>query len=626
MPSIMAFSRLQFLHAAGALALAPFTLNPSSVQAQTRETSGLAPVVVTATRVESKVDESIAEVTVVPRAELERSVGLSLSQILVQQPGIQVSSNGGLGQFSSLFIRGMESRHTVLLIDGVRLGSATAGTPSLDNLPLGGIERIEIVRGPMSAIYGADPAGGVIQLFSRRAREGLRGNASLTVGSKGFGQIGGGVAWAGNGFDAGIQITRTDAKGFSATNPQAAFGAHDPDRDGFGQSAGIARLGWQVSQDWRVEWTGMQARANVDYDDGLGTNARARLEHDLQALRVKGDVGAFGRSTFSLGQSSDRYRTVRSAYGPDSSPTRTRQVQWGWEQQLDTRLGTAVALIERLEQSVAQPVEYGSFAQDRRSIDSFGLGFDGQIQAHHWQVAVRHDRNSQFGNQTTGGLGFSAALSAQWRAGASWGSSFVMPSFNLLYSTPPYSNPNLRPEQGNHAEWHLAWTPVPTQKWRLAWVDNRMRDLISSGVNPVNVARSRIDGLVMSWAGQYDGLKTGLSWDHLDARNTTPGDPNEGLQLRRRARDVLRVSADAPVGVWQVGATASIWSSRFDDAENTQRLAGFGTLDLRAERPIAPEWALGLRVDNLMDKVYETALGYNQPRRGAYLTLRWASR
>lgn len=622
----MAFSRLQFLHAAGALALAPLTLNPSSIQAQTRDAGSLAPVVVTATRVESKADEGIAEVTVVPRAELERSAGLSLSQLLVQQAGIQASSNGGLGQFSSLFMRGMESRHTVLLIDGVRLGSATAGTPSLDNLPLGGFERIEIVRGPMSAIYGADPAGGVIQLFSRRAREGLRGNASLTLGNKGFGQMGGGVAWAGNRFDADIQISRTDAKGFSATNSQVAFGAHDPDRDGFGQSAGIARLGLQLNPAWRVEWTGMQARANVDYDDGPGTNARARLEHDLQALRIKGDTGSFGRSIFSLGQSSDRYRTVRSAYGPDSSPTRTRQVQWGWEQQLDTRFGTAVALIERLEQTVAQPVEYGSFALDRRSIDSVGLGFDGQLNEHLWQVAVRHDRNSQFGTQTTGGLGFSAALSPQWRAGASWGSSFVMPSFNLLYGPAPFSNPNLRPEQGNHAEWHLAWTPAPTQKWRLAWVDNRMRDLISSGANPVNVARSRIDGLVMSWSGQYDRLRAGFSWDHLDARNTTPGDPNEGLQLRRRARDVLRVSADAPVGVWQIGGTAAIWSSRYDDAANTQRLGGFGTIDLRAERPIAPEWTLGLRVDNLMDKVYETALGYNQPRRGAFLTLRWASR
>jgi len=622
----MAFSRLQFLHAAGALALAPFTLNPSVAQTQTRDAGSLAPVVVTATRVESKVDESIAEVTVVPRAELERSAGRSLSQLLVQQPGIQASSTGGLGQFSNLFIRGMESRHTVLLIDGMRLGSATAGTPSLDNLPLSGFERIEIVRGPMSAIYGADPAGGVIQLFSRRAREGLRGNASLTLGSKGFGQIGGGVAWAGSGFDADIQMMRTDAKGVSATHPQAAFGAHDPDRDGFGQSAGIARLGWQLNPAWRVEWTALQARANVDYDDGPGTNARARLEHDVQALRLKGDTGALGRSTFSLGQSSDRYRTVRSAYGPDSSPTRTRQVQWGWEQQLDTRFGTAVALVERLEQTVSQPAEYGSFALDRRDIDSFGLGFDGQLRAHQWQVAVRHDRNSQFGSQTTGGLGFSAAMSPQWRGGASWGSSFVMPSFNLLYGTPPYSNPNLRPEQGNHAEWHLAWTPVPNQKWRLAWVDNRMRDLISSGANPVNVARSRIDGLVMSWAGQYSSLRAGLSWDHLDARNTTPGDPNEGLQLRRRARDVVRVSADAPVGVWQVGGSAALWSSRFDDAANTQRLGGFGTIDLRAERPIAPEWTLGLRVDNLMDKVYETALGYNQPRRGAYLTLRWASR
>lgn len=599
---------------------------PSQSQSPSSGTGNLAPVVITATRIESRADTSIADVSVIPRTELERSAGRSLAQVLVQQPGIQASSNGGLGQFSALFIRGMESRHTLLLIDGMRLGSATAGTPSLDNLPIEGFERIEVVRGPLSAIYGADPAGGVIQLLSRRADQGLQGNAAITVGSRRFGQMGAGASWAGGMFDGGVQVSRTHVQGFSATNPNAAFGAYDPDRDGFGQTTGIARFGMQIARDWRLEWSGMQARAQVDYDDGPGSNARARLEHDLQALRLKGDVGTLGRSNFSVGQSNDRYLTLRSAYGADSSPTRTRQLQWGWEQQIDTRMGTAIALIERLEQKVAQPVEYGSFALDRRTIDSLGLGFDGQIQDHLWQAALRHDRNSQFGSQSTGALGFSAALTSQWRAGASWGSSFVMPSFNLLYGPAPYSNPSLRPEQGRHAEVHLAWSPAPQQKLRLAWVDNRMRDLISSGVNPVNIAQSRIDGIVMSWSGQYGALRTGMSWDHLDARNTTPGDPDEGRQLRRRARDVVRISTDAPMGSWQVGATLAAWSARFDDAANTQPLSGFGTIDLRAETAIAPQWRMGLRLDNLMDKVYETAQGYNQPRRGAYLTLRWAGR
>jgi len=546
----MAFSRLQFLHAAGALALAPFTLNPSVAQTQTRDAGSLAPVVVTATRVESKVDESIAEVTVVPRAELERSAGRSLSQLLVQQPGIQASSNGGLGQLSSLFIRGMESRHTVLLIDGVRIGSATDGLPSLDNLSLGGFERIEVVRGPMSAIYGANAAGGVIQLFSRRAKEGFSGNASFSLGSKAFNQVTGGAAWAGEGFDGTMQISRTGYDGFSATNSRAGF-YYDPDTDGFRQTSGLSRLGWQLNPAWRLEWTGMQTVAQIGEDRGNGGAHITRRENTLNALRLKGDTGSLGRSTFSLGQSRNRYRVVSSAYGAETSPYLTNQTQWGWEHQIDTRLGTAVALYERLEESVGKPAgtpdEGDPYPFNRRSVDSVGLGFDGQIEQHLWQVAVRRDSSSQFGNKATGSVGFSTPLTQTLRAGVSGGTSFLMPSFDLLYYPyPGYSNPNLRPEQGRHAEWHLAWTPVPNQKWRLAWVDSRMRDLISTGLNPMNVARSRIDGLVMSWAGQYSSLRAGLSWDHLDARNTTPGDPNEGLQLRRRARDVVRVSADAP--------------------------------------------------------------------------------
>ena len=125
-------------------------------------------VIVTATRVPVPVNQLVAEVTVIDRAAIERSEGRTLVELLAQQPGLQFASNGGLGKTATLFIRGLEGRHTLLLVDGVRLGSATVGTPSLDNLPLEAVERIEIVRGPMSAVYGSGAFGGVIQVFTRQ--------------------------------------------------------------------------------------------------------------------------------------------------------------------------------------------------------------------------------------------------------------------------------------------------------------------------------------------------------------------------------------------------------------------------------------------------------------------------
>src|SRR5262249_54965789 len=162
-------------------------------------------VAITATRTPSRVADVVAEVTVLDRETLDRSSGRTLVELLSQQPGLQFTSNGGLGKSSSLFIRGLEARHTLLLVDGVRVGSATLGTPSLDNLPLEAIERIEIVRGPMSALYGSDAVGGVIQVFTRRGRAGLHPNAKATVGSKRYGQLAGGVSLGSGSFDAAVQ-------------------------------------------------------------------------------------------------------------------------------------------------------------------------------------------------------------------------------------------------------------------------------------------------------------------------------------------------------------------------------------------------------------------------------------
>ena len=203
--------------------------------------------------------ETVADVTVVDRAELDRSAGQSLVEILARQPGLQFSGSGGLGKTDSLFIRGHETRHTVLLIDGVRVGSATSGTPSLDNLPLDSIERIEIVRGPLSSLYGSDAVGGVVQVFTRRGREGLRPNLRATVGSNHFGQIGGGVSFGDGRFDGAVQVQTLDTRGFSATNSSVPFGNFNPDRDGFQQNGASVRLGGKLTDQWRIEGLALES-------------------------------------------------------------------------------------------------------------------------------------------------------------------------------------------------------------------------------------------------------------------------------------------------------------------------------------------------------------------------------
>lgn len=579
-----------------------------------------APVVVTAMRLPERVGALAAEVSVIDRAALDRATGRTLVELLSQLPGLQFSSNGGLGKTASLYFRGLEARHTLLLVDGVRVGSATVGTPSLGNLPLDAIERIEVVRGPMSAVYGSDAVGGVVQIFTARGRPGLQPVLRTTVGSDRHNQLAAGLGYAAGAFDAALQLQHTETRGASATNPRAQFGNHHPDRDGFRQRGGSLRLGWQLAPDWRVDALALESSGLSAYDDGPGADARAALSNRLQRVQLAGRVTPQWQTQFSAARSVDGYDTLSSA-SPFASlgVIQTEQQQFSWENRVATPLGTALLLAERLSQEVSRPGT--PFTVAERGINSLAAGLSGQAGPHLWQAALRHDRNSQFGGEDTGSLAYGYRWSPAWRAGLSYGTSFVAPSFNQLYY-PGFGNPALQPETGKQAETHLEWT-AGAHRLRASAYQYRIHGYISSGPAPTNIPRTRIEGLTLAYEGQWDALRLGGSLDHVDPRNDTAGHANEGKLLPRRARNALKAQADWTHGAWTLGATLGAWSHRFDNAANTLRLGGYATLDLRADWALTRDWTVGARVNNVADRRYETVWGYNQPGRQGFLTLRW---
>ncbi|MBC7939620.1 MAG: TonB-dependent receptor [Chitinophagaceae bacterium] len=580
-------------------------------------------VTVTAARTPLRVSEVVADVTVLDRSAIERAEGRTLVELLSQQAGLQFSSNGGLGKASSLYIRGLESRHTLLLVDGVRIFSATLGTPSLDNLPLEAIERIEIVRGPMSSLYGNGAMGGVVQVFTRRGGDGFSGNAKLAVGSQSHRQAAGGASFGGAGFDVAAQVQHTDTQGFSASNPRAPFGNHNPDRDGFRQTTGSLRLGWQAAADWRVEGLALQSTGTTAIDDGPGADARAGLENRALALSLNGRVDARWRTRLSLSEGTDIYDTLASASAFASlGAIKSRSRQLGWENSITTPLGSLLTVLERLTETVSRPG--APFAVSERDIDSAALGLSGSAAGHAWQASARHDRNSQFGSVNTGALGYAHGLTPNWRVGASYGTSHTLPSFNQLYF-PNFGSPTLLPEEGRHGEVFGQFTQGD-HLLRAAYYQHRYRGFITSGPQPVNLPRVEIDGVTVSYEGRVGPLALTAALDHTDPRNRTNGNANFGKLLPRRAQDALRLGADWQSGAWSAGATLAGFSDRFDDSANTTRVGGYGLLDLRAEWALQRDLRLGLKLNNLADKTYETVYGYNQPGREAFLILRYAVR
>ena len=593
---------------------------PLPVAAQPATPRSLPPVVVTATRQESPLDDQVAHVTVIERDAIEQWTGRSLIELLSAQAGVQFTSNGGLGKTGAVFIRGLESRHTLLLSDGIRYGSATSNLPIFEGIALDQIERIEIVRGPMSSLYGSDAVGGVIQVFTRRGQPGFRGHGSITAGSDRYGDISGGVSGGDERWDYAVTAQHLRTDGDSATNPNAPFGNYHPDDDGWRQSSLSANLGWRFLPDWQARVNVLESWGRSDIDDGQpaadpGLDSEAKLRTQVLGLSVAGRPRSIWRTTLRAARSEDRFDTIRSASVSDLGEFRTTQDQYAWENSLTLPWGNVLVGLERLVQSVAKPPP--AYTVGERSINALLIGFDRTAGVHHLQASARHDRNSQFGSENTGTVGYGFDLTPAWRLGASYGTSFTAPSFNQLYF-PSFGNPDLQPEEGKHGELNLRYAQAGHEV-RVARYYSRIRGYITAGPQPTNIPRSAVDGWELAWTGSVGDYRARASLDWLDPRNEA-----DGHQLPRRAKRHASAALDRAFGAWRIGGAVRAVDERYDDAANSQRLGGFTVIDLYADRRITPDWTIGVKLNNLADRDYETAFGYDQPGRALFVTARYA--
>ncbi|WP_302175339.1 TonB-dependent receptor domain-containing protein [uncultured Hydrogenophaga sp.] len=589
---------------------------PALAQAPVAEPFELRPSVVTATRVETRADALLSDVTVIDGQELRDAPGRTLSEVLARRAGLQMSSNGGLGKTASLFFRGTEARHVLLLVDGVRFGSSTTATPTLDNLPLSSIERVEILKGPASALYGSDAVGGVIQVFTRRGREGFEPNASVTLGSHGHRAATAGFSGGTGTVDYALSLGTVRERGFSATNPAVSFNGHNPDDDAFEQDSISASLGWTLAPGWRTGLTWLQAEGLNEYDNGAAAfNVRSETFSRALGWSLERQWTPKARTQLKVARSDDRSTNFNTA--TTTSAFNTAQTQITLQHDWATPIGTALLGVESIKEAVSGTQAY---AVRSRTTEAAFAGLQGEAGGHIWQANLRRDSNSQFGGATTGFASYGYQLTPNWRPHLAYGTSFKTPSFNTLYFVSPTftGNPSTQPERGKSREVGLTWSQG-AHEVKLTRFDNRIRGFITLQPVVTNVPRARIEGWSLGWLATAGAWRWNAQLELLDARNEL-----NQRKLVRRADEQLTLGVDHSAGAWNWGSSLLAQGRRFDNAANTVALAGFATVDLYARYRIDPQWSVSLRLNNLADKVYETARGYNQPGRAAYVTLDWS--
>ena len=581
-------------------------------QSQAAQTPQLKEVVVTANRVQTRADDLLSDVVVIDRAAIEASSGRTLTEVLARNAGVQMTSNGGLGKNTGVFIRGTETRHTILLIDGVRFGSATTGAPSWDNIPLDMIDRIEVLKGPASALYGSEAVGGVVQVFMRKGVKGFSPYASLSLGTNSFAQVSAGVNGSDGALSYTIGVQKTQDKGFSATNSKAAFGNYNADRDGFKQDAVNASVAYQINPNWKIDAGLLYADGMSQYDDGPTGDTRTAVRTQTLRAGVEGKVLSNWKTQLRVSQATDNANAIEAAFLP--SKFNTKQDQISWQNDIDTPLGVALVGVERLTQKVDSSTTYDV---TERTVSSYFVGLNGASGSHSWQANVRRDSNSQFGDSNTWFAGYGYKINPAWRVNASYGTSFVAPSFNQLYY-PDFGTPTLQPEKGRNLDLGVTYSENG-QTVKLVRFDNKIQGFITGTTKAESIPRARINGWTLGYNGNFGALNLRATADSLKPINELSGN-----QLPRRARNQVTLGADYTTGAWTFGGALLNVGSRFDNTKNTQSLDSYTTMDVFVNYAISKDLSLQTKVNNLANKSYESAYGFNQPGRSVFVTLRYA--
>ncbi len=575
----------------------------------------------TPTRMSQPLDQTIADTTVLTQQDIRNSGATDVPTLLRLLPGVEVAQLGGLGSQSSVFMRGTNSDQVLVLLDGVRINSATTGSTALEHIMLDSVERIEVVRGNVSSLYGSEAIGGVIQIFTKQGHGAPVINASAGIGSHGTQRLAAGYSGDVNDTSFSVNAGRVRTDGVSAINPQLAPLAN-PNNNGYDNDTLDAQVKHAFNADHSVSASIFDTRGNISYDNAYGspTDLNNMIENiNKFSLSSDNRINEIWQSTVRLAQGVDDSHTYLNDVEQSRIQTENNQLTWQNNLKIaDTQHVNLAA--EHLGEAVTSTILY---TQTSRNVNSFLGGYVGEFGTQQVQFNLRQDRYSDFGTANTGLLGYGLSFADSWRATASVSNAFKAPTFNDMYGPPSWgSNPNLKPEQANNREVGLHYASKG-QHVALVYFDNRIHNLVIYP-GPLyiaqNVDRAQIDGQELSYAGDF-----GSTHLKVDATFQNPRDSLTGQVLIRRAREYGNVAVSHDLGAWQMGAAARYSGVRedYDLNGNPVTLTSYTLLNLTARYRIDRNLNLSLSADNVFNRDYSEAYAYNTLGRTLFIGLNY---
>lgn len=573
-------------------------------------------MVVTANRFQQPVNTVLAPVSVVTRQDIDRWQSASVTDVMRRLPGVDIAQNGGLGQSSSLFIRGTNSSHVLILVDGVRLNQAgVSGSSDLSQFPISLVQRIEYIRGPRSAVYGSDAIGGVVNIITTREKDGTTLNAG--VGSNGYQSYNGSTQQKlGDNTRVTLSGDYTYTKGYDVVADGNTGGQPQTDRDGFMSKSLYGALEHNFSEEWSgfVRGYGYDNRTAYDNSPYMGVLVDTRQLYSQTwdaGVRFNNDI-FHSQLTSSYSHSKDyNYDPRLGRYDSTATLDEIKQYNMQWANSVDIGHGNIGAGVDWQKQTTEPGTNYVTDGYELRNTGLFLTALQ-QFGEFTFEGAVRGDDNSQFGDHGTWQSSAAWEFIDGYRFVASYGTAFKAPNLGQLYGF--YGNENLDPEESK--QWEGAFEGLTAGvNWRVSGYRNDVDNLIDYDYNLnqyYNVGKARIKGIEATASFDTGPLSHTLSYDYLDARNAQTDE-----LLLRRAKQQVKYQLDWQVYDFDWGVTYHYLGTRYDTAfdpntytsENV-KMGGVSLWDLAVSYPVTSHLTVRGKIANLFDKDYETVYGY----------------
>ncbi len=577
---------------------------------------------VTATRTEQGYASTLASVTIFDRNDLEKYQTQSLPEILSRAAGISVTRNGGRGSSSSISLRGNQSDHTLFLINGVRVGSVTLGQTPIELIDPDQIERIEIVRGPKSSLYGSDALGGVINIITRTADSSQPLTVTGSIGNNATRESTITAGYSQEQFSTSLNLSTVRSDDIDSTEDTSSTHGDD---DGIEQDSLGLNINYTPIKSLVLGFNYQYSDSETEYDtscadsttfDPLICSPYSETIVEVGQLSAGWQITSVWKSRLRLGLSKNeseefaREIDINETFSGGIFNTERTDISW----QNDLRLSEQLLLTagyDYLHEEVSGSIPYNEKERDNDAVFLQLQWAAGRLSAN---LGVRNDDNEQFGNADTFNATIGYELSTELKVIASYGEAFKAPTFNDLYY-PDFGNDSLIPEESDTYEIALQ-SLRDNMEWSVRAYRNNVDNLIQyNSTLRANdqITSATIEGLELSLATQLMG------WDISSAISLLDTEDNRtGNELARRPKQIFNLDIDRQFGRWSIGTTFYASSNRFNDAANNVELSGYGTVAVRTAYKANDEWTFRLKADNLFEKEYYLASSfssglYNQP-------------